>query len=153
MRAGLCFIPRVPAPPRAEHALTLNYHLPLAVPHARARRKKALRTVRRGKIEAGWVAEAEKKRQEALQQCMEAKPVPILSSTPAADETAVGQQRGRDGAAMAVDKPAAAKKQGKGKQSKGIKVGGGVSKKRKPSKARMKVEAAFGAKKKRVRRS
>ena len=94
----------------------------------RSNRQKALRT-QRAQRSAEWVAAAEAKRLEALQQCMESAPAEIVSTTPAVDGDA--QQRGRDGVAddtaMAVEQPSKSSKKGK---KKGVSVAKGIKKKK-----------------------
>lgn len=114
----------------------------------RSNRQKALRT-QRAQRSAEWVAEAEAKRLEALQQCIEAPPAEITITQPEDADTA--QDRGREGAAgdaaMAVDKPATSSKKSKGKK-KGVSVAKGI-KKKKGSKA---ILAAQFSKKQRKQR-
>jgi len=105
----------------------------------RSNRQKALRTVRRKKIGATWVLEAEKSRLEAAEKCMAAAPLPVKEPPATAEEEERGRARGEE--AMAVD---AQPKPSKKKAKKGVAVGqglkvGGVGKKRKTSKARAKV--------------
>lgn len=90
-----------------------------------------------------------------MQQCLEAEPVPIVSSIPAEPEPA--EQRGRDGSdAMAVEqqqqqpKAAAGKKKGR----KGVKVAAAAGKKGvlKKKGAKALLDAQFKKKLKKMRR-
>ena len=66
----------------------------------RSHKQSALRTVRReklGKEQHGWVAEAEKNREEAIQRCMAAAPLPVYN-TVEKEEAEAEAARGRAGA-------------------------------------------------------
>ncbi len=127
--------------------------------------------MRRSKIEAGWQAEAEKTRQEALAKCLAAEPVPIEKHAAADDtEDASGGPSERSAAAtsMAVDQQttaagiylttaagsARAHKRRKGdKAGRGVKLAVvGVRKRRQVSKVRQRIEESFTAKGKKGRK-
>ncbi|WIA15423.1 hypothetical protein OEZ86_004046 [Tetradesmus obliquus] len=125
----------------------------------RSSRQKALRTQRANRS-APWVAEAEAKRMEALQKCLESEPVPIVSSIPEAAADEEQQQRGREGGGSSgADAMAVEQQQPKsGKKKKGVKVGSsvlagkrGVAKK-KGAKTQAMLRAQFGKKTKKQRR-
>ena len=75
----------------------------------------------------GWQAEADGKRAAALEACLNADPIPVVSSAlPEADE----QERGRTGVPMAMDTSTAGSEQKQKKKGVSVKKSVGIKKKK-----------------------
>eukprot|EP00775_Hariotina_reticulata_P003170 gene3170-3448_t len=112
-------------------------------------------------VSATWQAEADAKRLEALSKCLEAEPVPVVSTAPVQAEEQrkqQPQQRGRaggpssaaaDDTAMAIDEQ---QQQRQASKKKAGKVSRGVVKKQGKKTARVKLAAEFHVKRKKGRK-